>query len=389
MSEKKTPTLDMHYLMNLREFIANHNYYLRCDWKTQNERRQDLILASFSFHFHNNKFYNELCAEKGITPDSVKQEGIHTIPLIPTSLFKKDNHDFVLTMPSEAIELEIQSTGTSGRSSVTWRDSATVDNLALLLSSLYREYFGISKGFGMFLCPSPAELPEMGMVQALNFLSGMLDDRHYLVNRYRFSTRKAVEILREWEGRQDRYIVGPPFMIHRLLKYLANKEIVLQLEANSKVIMLGGWKKFSGEQISRENFNNLCSEFLGIKSNQVRDMYGLIESNILAIECEAGFKHLPLWVQVFIRDEKDEQRLADRRDQSGIITILDPTCLSYPSFILTEDVGRVEDVSPCKCGRSSQVLSFSRRKKGSEFNTCAVTLERYIDGANKQEEKIL
>jgi long-chain-fatty-acid---luciferin-component ligase len=63
----------------------------------------------------------------------------------------------------------------------------------------------------------------------------------------------------------------------------------------------------------------------------------------------------------------------------GVIGILDTLSRSYPGFLLSEDVGRVE-AEECPCGRSGQVISFVRRLQGAELGCCAVTIERHMAG---------
>jgi len=367
------------FLTKLREFIVNHNYYLHADKKTQTELCNELIIMNFNYHYSNNKFYRDLCNEQGVFPETIIQEGIEKIPLIPIKMFKDKNAHLLMTKKPSEIELEIRSTGTSGIPSVARRDKDSVDNLGFILISLYREYFTISHGCGLFLCPSPAEIPEMGMVKAFNFLSGLLDDRIYLVKRYSFMAENALKILREWDGRFTRYIVGPPFMINRLLKYMKNNDIRIRLDRKSKIITLGGWKRFTGEQISRETFDDLCREFLGIEKHQIRDMYGLVECNFLAIECEKGFKHVPPWVKIIVRELNNPTKVISQTGKSGVITILDPTNLSYPCFIQTEDIGCIDNEDVCSCNRLSQTLSFKRRITGAELGCCAVNLEKYME----------
>src|SRR5262249_15885010 len=151
--------------------------------------------------------------------------------------------------------LEIQSTGTTGIPSVARRDVLTTTRACLSLLALYREFFGIAHGVGHFLCPSPAETPEMGMVKVFNLFSGLLDDRVYLVRDFVFAPEEAVACLQAWSGRQTRHIFGPPFMIGRLLCYLEQKDLHLPLDPGSFAITLGGWKRFNRERIDRNSFD--------------------------------------------------------------------------------------------------------------------------------------
>jgi long-chain-fatty-acid---luciferin-component ligase len=365
-------------VLKLNEFIANLPHYIRLHNDTAYRLRDSLITSCFAHHYHNNQFYRDFCDNAGVTPEVVRNEGVEKIPALPISIFKDSNSHLLLTRPITDIEFELRSTGTSGIPSVSRRDSQTVDMLSHVFTSIYREFFRISTGCGLFLCPSPSEVPEMGMVKAFNFLSGMLDDRKYIVERYSFRSEEAVSILREWEDRADRYIIGPPFMINRLVKYLARTGTVLPLDPKSKIVMLGGWKRFTGEEIPRNTFDEHCMQWLGIGRHQIRDMYGLVECNFLAIECDYNAKHVPPWVRFIIRDLNDNEVIGEE-GRAGRITILDPTCFSYPCFIETEDVGYIYPDGICACGRHSQVMSFSRRVEGAELGCCAINMERYME----------
>src|SRR6478609_7739327 len=122
------------------------------------------------------------------------------------------------------------------------------------------------------------------------------------IKKITFNPEKAVEVLQSCDGKHTRHIVGPPFLVYRLIKYCMDRNIKLNLEKNSFIITLGGWKRFTGEEIPRAEFNELCHEYLGVQSYNVRDMYGLVEANMLAVECHKQEKHIPPWVHVSMRN---------------------------------------------------------------------------------------
>jgi long-chain-fatty-acid---luciferin-component ligase len=116
---------------------------------------------------------------------------------------------------------------------------------------------------------------------------------------------------------------------------------------------------------------------LGLRRDRVRDMYGLVEANMLAIECEHQNKHMPPWCRLSIRDVNNvDQEVA--RGEEGVIALLDATNMSYPGFILTEDIGALVGTE-CPCGRSGPVVTFYRRMDGREYGCCAVSLEKFIE----------
>lgn len=348
--------------------------------------RVALIRENFRLHYEQNRFYHRLCDGHCVTPDAIQTDAdLDRIPLIPVPAFKQPEAHRLLTVPVREIEFEMRSTGTSGVPSVSRRDGHTLTRGLFALGGLYREFFGFSRGAGLLLCPSTEDVPEMGMVKVLNLLRGFLDASEYGLDGMAFRPERAIGILQRWEGTHTRHIIGPPFLINRLLRHLMEQGQRLNLDRGSRVVTIGGWKRFTGQMISRREFNQRCAEYLGIEAEQVRDMYGLVEANMLAIECQHQMKHVPPWVRISVRDPKNvaETVAPGRR---GVLGILDPLSLSYPCFLLTEDVGRIVHEDLCVCGRTGTVIAFLNRLSGAELGCCAVSLDQFMGAADGDEE---
>ncbi|WP_078314684.1 acyl-protein synthetase [Mycobacterium sp. D16Q16] len=347
----------------------------RDDWRGS---LTDVVRQAFALHFDRNGFYRAQCEAVGLTPSDIHGwADLQRIPLLPVSMFKQAGAHVLMTCGLEDVEIEIRSTGTSGVPSVARRDATTVTRASVGIFGGYRDFFGISQGAGLFLCPSTAEVPEMGMVKIFNLLTGMLDDHRYVVREYSFDPEEALALLRSWEGRMTRHLIGPPFIIARFLKYLELEDIPLTLDPDSLIIMLGGWKQYTGNSISRDDFNEKAQRVLGVDRTRIRDMYGMIESNMLAIECEHQRKHVPPWCYISIRDVTDAA-VELEPGKTGGIAILDALNTAYPGFLLSDDIGEVDE-SDCPCGRTGQTVKFRRRRQGAELGCCAVSIEKYID----------
>src|SRR5262245_61832342 len=235
---------------NVESVIGNLSAVFQLPQSELDALKVNLVRDSFAFHYDANLWFRRECDRQQLKPDDLHGIGdLQRIPLVPVQTFKRPDAGFLLSVPLDAIDLEIQSTGTSGFPSVARRDAVTTTRASLALLALYREFFGISRGVGLMLCPSPAEAPEMGMVKVFNLFTGLLDDRVYLVRDYAFDPREAVEYLRSWTDRQTRHVLGPPFLVHRLLAYLQEKDLRLPLDPGSFAITLGGWKRFNRESI--------------------------------------------------------------------------------------------------------------------------------------------
>ncbi|MFT7681752.1 MAG: phenylacetate-coenzyme A ligase PaaK-like adenylate-forming protein [Moritella dasanensis] len=347
--------------------------------KVLNDYKFFLIKEAFVNHYENNFFYKNACEEKRITPESIQCfEDLVKIPLIPIELFKSNDSHKLLTVSLNNIELEIRSTGTSGIPSVSRRCQNTVDNAILSIYAMYREFFKISKGAGLYLCPSTEEIPEMGMIKVLNLLAGLLDTHKFMVNNESFIPEDAVKQLEEWGNNFTRHIIGPPFLINRFISFLKAGNVKLKLDKGSKIITLGGWKRFSGEMLSRAEFNQDCIDYLGVEQCDIRDIYALVESNTLVIDDEFGDKHVSPITHFSVRDPKQLNNEV-AVGEIGQLAILDPTSESTPGFILTEDLVRLLP-GKSKSGRSGQRMqSLMRLPESKEFGCCAVNLDKRLD----------
>ena len=362
--------------MNLAAMVGMPGEALRVPRHQWRASLTEAVRAAFAYHYTNNDFYRAQC--DAVSPADIDDYAdLHRIPLLPVGMFKQAGAHVLLTVGLADIETEIRSTGTSGVPSVARRDALTTTRASIGILGGYRDFFGISDGAGLFLCPSPAEVPEMGMVKVFNLMTAMLDDHRYLVQEYSFDPEEALAYLNKWEGRMTRHIIGPPFIIARFMRFLELESIPLALDPESMIIMLGGWKQYTGRSISRAEFDDKARQFLGVDPSRIRDMYGMIESNMLAIECEHRRKHVPPWCYVSIRDITDPA-IELEPGKTGGIAILDALNTAYPGFLLSDDVGEVDE-SDCPCGRTGQTVRFRRRRQGAELGCCAVSIEKYID----------
>ena len=213
------------------------------------------------------------------------------------------------------------------------------------------------------------------MIKVSNMLGGLVDTSRFIVKKASFDPQEALELLTIWENDHIRHIVGPPFLVHRLVQYLKKHGILLKLDKETKIITMGGWKRFTGDSIPRDEFHRECAEYLGVQPEQIRDIYGLIEGNMMAIECSHHWKHVAPWVHFSVR-ELDDFRKEVHDGRRGVLAILDPTCLAYPAYILTEDMAYLDETSSCPCGRNGQRVNIIGRRTGAEIGCCAINLDK-------------
>ncbi|MGL3805795.1 acyl-protein synthetase [Paeniglutamicibacter sp. R2-26] len=337
----------------------------------------DVLRDAAIYHRAENGFYSAQCDALGIDPAAIADvNDLQRLPLLPIGMFKRPDAQVLLTCSLADVETETSSSGTRGAPSVARRNSETVTRALVGLIGTYREFFSLSGGAGLFLNASDPGASEMGLLKDFNILNSVFDDHAYLVADQTFDPREALEQLRRWKGHMIRHIVCPPFLISRLFRFLEQEKFKVRLDPYSMIITLGGWKEHTAEAIPAEGFRERCHDLLSVRPGNVRDMYGMIESNMLAVECHLHRKHVPPWCYISIRDPAQPgKELAP--GETGTIAILDALNTSYPGFLLTDDVGDVE-TGTCGCGRTGQVVNFRHRGPGGGLGHCPVSIESYL-----------
>ncbi|WP_171683667.1 LuxE/PaaK family acyltransferase [Paenibacillus planticolens] len=345
--------------------------------ESHNEMKLELIKHNFQYHYTHNALYRKICEEKGMTLSDIQRiEDVAQIPAIGIGKFKDVNAQLLLTKPIHDVEHELRSTGTSGIPSISRRDEQTLTRSVLSMFSMFREMFRFFGGAAIYLAPSAEEMPEMGLVKLINMFSGLLDSSRFFISGHAFDPEAVLQQLNDWQHVHTRHIIGPPFLVERLSRYINEHQRHIQLDRQSQIITLGGWKSYTGREINRLEFYEQTAQTFGIQQGQVRDMFGLVETNFMAIECEHHAKHVPPWVHFSIRGlDKADQEVA--QGEPGRLVVYDPTSLSYPGFILTDDLVYM-DKNPCPCGRNGQVVNYMYRIKGAEIGCCAINLEKFM-----------
>ncbi len=130
----------------------------------------------------------------------------------------------------------------------------------------------------------------------------------------------------------------------------------------------GGWKKLESESVSREEFDRTLTSGLDRRS-RVLDFYGLVEQvGVVYPMCESGFRHVPVWADIIVRDPWTHSPLVGDDGQLQLINLL---AWGAPYHnVLTEDMGRVVP-GECPCGRKGKRFQFVGRIPKAEVRGCA------------------
>ena len=130
----------------------------------------------------------------------------------------------------------------------------------------------------------------------------------------------------------------------------------------------GGWKKLDAIRVDRQTFDNRLLAGLHPDS-RVIDFYGLVEQvGIVYPLCEAGFRHVPSWADVLVRDPWTLEPLVG---ESGQLQLMNTLARGAPYHnVLTEDLGRIV-AGDCSCGRLGTRFELLGRVPQAEVRGCA------------------
>ena len=126
--------------------------------------------------------------------------------------------------------------------------------------------------------------------------------------------------------------------------------------------------------MDRADLEERVADRLGVAADSFRDVFNMVELNSLIFECEHGHKHIPPWLYVDARSAATLAPVAT--GEPGLLAYLDPTPLSYPGFVLSDDVGAVCSLR-CPCGIDGAVLQLQRRLSSIEERGCGMKMNRY------------
>jgi len=331
-----------------------------------------LVRQATEHHVEHNRAFRAYCRHSDFEPSQLKSPAdLERVPLLPSSLFK-DRPDVVRSTPDSADVSLTTSSGTQGRLSNVPRDDVTLMRFFAGISGAVREMLGFQNQEHRFfnLGPPAAEDPHLWISYVMAGVGLAFRGDSY-VSRGRIQLERLLRDLRRASGRYA--LVGPPSLIMDLVRHLEDRDPIA-LPPDSFVITIGGWKRRSGEEIPRPEFEERVVAALGLSGvAKVRDTFNMVELNSILFECEAKRKHAPPWLVIHARDPRTLDALP--RGESGILSFVDGSALSYPAFVLSDDVGRVES-GTCLCSADGDSAVIERRISSIEARGCARKMDR-------------
>lgn len=350
-------------MSEINTLISNEPYSL-----PQKEKEilfKSALITSIKFHYTKCPEFKLLCDSNNFDPD--KYFSIEDVPYIPINLFKRLK---LLSVPESEIVKKVISSSTTGNiPSSIYLDNTTTKRQIKCLNSIMNSFLGNKrKTFVIFDNEKTITLSGISLSSRGSAIRGMLPfakKMHFILNNdLKLDYQKLQSILDELRG-EEIYFFGFTWLIYKIL----TENPSLKISNTSQLLHIGGWKKIKDIGVNKEEFNNLVKASLNAIA--VRDIYGMTEQlGTVYIDCENGYKHVPAYSEILMRDPKN---LTSTNE--GLIQLLSPIPNSYPGIsILSDDIGIIIGEDNCSCGRKGKYFLFKERAKKAEIKGCGDTL---------------
>ena len=307
----------------------------------------------------------------GIHP-SQQFSSLSQVPYFPVQLFKSskmqsiDDTDVVKTLTSSGT--------TSQQVSTIALDKETALLQTKALVAIVTAFLG-PKRLPMIIIDSQSIFNDRTKFSARG--AGLLGfanfgrDHFYALDEKMTLDQEGLQAYLEKYPDQPIFIFGFTFMIWQYFyQILKSANVRLPLE-QALLIHGGGWKKLQEKAVTNSVFKEALSEQIGIE--KVYNYYGMVEqTGSIYMECERGYFHAPNFSEILIRDFRNWDCLP--LQQRGVLQTLSVLPKSYPGHsLLTEDIGTLDGIDDCVCGRKGTYFSVEGRVPTAEIRGCSDT----------------
>lgn len=302
--------------------------------------------------------------------DRMEFHRLDEIPYLPVNLFKTKK---LLSIPPSEVFKVLRSSGTTSiQQSMIFLDAQTAHRQTVALADIMTSVLG-PKRLPMVVLDHPNVIADKALLSARGAaLIGMLTFGRDIC--YAFDERMVLDLpqLQTWlknHQKEPLLLFGLTFVIWKyFLPQLWNHEIDL---SNAILMHTGGWKKLADESIDNDEFKRQVASHTGIR--RCYNFYGTVEQiGTVFVECDNGYLHCPQCADVIIRDPKSWTPQMPLKP--GVIQLLSTLPLSYPGHsLLTEDMGVIQGVDDCPCGRKGQYFHVLGRVPSAEIRGCSDT----------------
>ena len=310
---------------------------------------------------------------RSVWPEWREARSFAELPFLHAGVFKYVR--FRTESPDIKHERTLKSSATtSGKSSMIALDRESSELQSASTLSILRDFVGSAQRPLLVLDSSKSLLARgevSARVAAALSLKPLATEIHFLLDDAADADSMRWEVLEgQLKAHDDFLVYGFTWILWLAWLQAKRPESVSRLLKGKRMAFVhsGGWKKLEALKVERGEFDHALLKSLDPQSKVV-DYYGLVEQvGIIYPLCEAGYRHVPRWAEVIVRDPWSLKPLTD---EDGQLQLLNTLARGAPYHsVLTEDVGRVVE-GDCACGRKGRRFLLQGRVPKSEVRGCA------------------
>ena len=347
------------------------------------------LRANVSFHIQHCEAYAQLLRARGFVPEQLQtDDDVSRLPPL-TTLFLKRNR--LLSVPERKLFLRATSSGTSGNKSQIGFDLPSfllgVAMAARLFS--YHHVISLRPVHYIMLGYEPSRQSDLGAMKSAygsTFFAPAMS-RTYALKATKSGYEPNPEgvkraLLKSAKSGAPVRLVGFPGYLMLLLKELEKDGICLKLNPQSRIMLGGGWKQFTGEAVTPEQLHQLVERLLGIPGERIHEFFSAAEHPLAYCKCRNGHFHVPAYSRVSIRDTVSFHPLP--YGQPGLLNFVSPLVKSMPLVsVMTDDVAVLYAGESCGCGIHTPYFQLLGRAGAQGIQTCSATAAELAKGSDK------
>jgi hypothetical protein len=304
---------------------------------------------------------------------------LEAYPFLPVTVFK----EYDLRSTAEAgMRLESSAT-TSGTASKIFVDKATRKRQTISATKVLSDFIGAQKRpYVVFdleaTVRGTASLGARGaaILSLAHHASKFYFVGHEVEGQLRLNPQALQGALAEI-GPEAFVAYGFTYILYQMHQQLREHGLALpSVHPETVFLHSGGWKRLTEMAVDKASFNQTIAGVWGISPQHVIDFYGAVEQiGVPYPDCAAGRKHVPYWAEIIVR--RPDSLAPAAVGETGLLQLLNCLPLSAPNHsVLTEDLGVIELLDGCQCGRRGTAFTFQGRAPRAELRGCSDVARR-------------
>lgn len=330
-----------------------------------------------AYHICHCPGYAAICRHLGFSPEQLRTiDDLAKIPVIPTLFFKRKA---LFSMPQWRMAMKVTSSGTSGKYSRIGFDWGSILAEAPMVINLgFRHHLVSPKpAHCVILGYKPHKSNHTGVARTmfgLTHFSPPLSRTyalHMVDGGYVPNLDSVARALKKFERSHfPTRVIGFPSYLWFGLKRMEELGLRVKLPKGSRIILAGGWKQHSDQEVDKGTLYALVEKTLGVPEENINELFGAVEHPVFYNTCKRHHFHIPAYGRIIIRDPDTLEPLPMGR--VGLINLISPLMCATPTLsVMTDDLGYLTTGEKCGCGIQTPYLTILGRVGMSDIQTCA------------------